>query len=251
MPQKKTGRKYGSRADYLKIVKAKAAARKLAKKGVTKVDPDKLEWRINKYGQAVSSSRALNKTAAQWYEATHAGASIRKLTPKQAKALKKEYAHLGEHGPTIKNGRVLVGKGLSLFTKGGHVRIEKSGTAQMGKRIYMTDGWEDRVREYARKHPNEMIFAKRTDLLDKFQTYQIYDMSNFGVEELIHHMNQYSDGGHSVTLLTSDAMHKQLKKNEQALNEYRKKMSAQRAKERRARLKKEAAKRRKAIHGGE
>lgn len=227
-------RKYGTRENYLKIVKAQAAARKLAKKGVTKVDLSKVTWRINKYGQAVSSSRALNKTAAQWHEATHEGASIRKLTRKQAAALKKEYEHAGSTAPTVKNGRVLVGKGQSLFTRGGRVRIEKSGTHQIGTRIFMTDGWEDRVREYARKHPDSAVLAKQTDLLDKFRSYKVFELNDFGVENLIEYMNRYSDGGHSVTLLRDDEVTKQADKNIKNWRAYLTKERAERRKKQRA-----------------
>ena len=235
---KSVKRKYGTRAEYDKIRAAQKAANKLFKKGVSKVNPANTEWRINKYGQAVPTSRALKRDLADWHEATHRGASIRKLTKSQEKALKEAYKNSGSEAPTIKNGKVLIGKGQSLFTKGGKPRIERSGTVQIGHRILMTDGWEDRVKKYARENPDAVILAKQTDLLDKFRSYQAFDMSDFGVANLIAFMAQYSDKGQSVTLLKDEQIKNQLRKNSEKWANYIKEQSRNRKKKYRAQKKK-------------
>ena len=222
---KSVKRKYGNLEDYSKIREAKKAANKLFKKGVTKVNPNSTDWRINKYGVAVPTSRSLKRDLFDWREATHHGASIRKLTKSQEAKLKEYYAALGSEAPTVKNKRVLVGKGQSLFTSGEHPRIEKSGTKQLGTRIVMTDGWEGRVKKYARDNPDAIVLAKQTDLLDKFRSYQAFDMSDFGVSNLIQFMSQYSDKGNSITLLKDDQINKQLRKNQEKWNAYRREAS--------------------------
>ena len=227
--------KYGTRDQYNKIRTAQKEANRLYKAGVTKVNPYKTNWKIDKNGKATAGSRALKNALADWHEAIHHGATIKKLTRKEEAQLKAYYKHLGSEGPTVKNGRVLIGAGQSLFTK-DEVRIEKSGTKQIGKRILMTDGWQDRVRQFARENPDAIILAKQTDLLDKFRSYQAFEMNHFGVENLIAFMEQYESGQKSVTLLADDQIKKQLKTNLKNWSAFQRKASAERKRKQRRKV---------------
>lgn len=237
-------RKYGTKAQYAQARKIKSMVNKLKKRGViSSLASD--ETRILKSGSVVVKSSAVRRALDDFHEALSGGAKIYKLTKKQAKALGETYSHLPEsQRPTVKNNRVLVGQGNSLYTKGGNVRIEKSNTKEISNTLFLTGNWQDKIREFARKNPGKLFGVKRTDRLNNFTRFDTYPTDGFGPNMLISKIMAYDwpseleREGASVTLLLDSTLEKRVAQNKAKKEEDRK--AAQREKNQRAKRSRKA-----------
>lgn len=221
MPQNKNTRKrkYGTKEQYAQARKLKSLVNKLKKKGVISAKASD-DITISSKGSVSVKSRAVKAALADFHEALHGGGKIYTLSAKQAKSLRETYAALPEHHrPTIRNNRVLVGNGNSLYTKGGNVRIEKSNTKEISNTLFLTGNWQEKIRAFAKKHPGKLFGVKRTDRLNNFTRFDTYPTEGFGPNMMIAKIEEYGwaeqleDEGVSVTLLLDSTMEKRRKAN--------------------------------------
>lgn len=213
-------RKYGNKDQYAQARKIKSLIGKLKKKGVVSSSASDATY-VNKKGQVAVRSRAVKEALNQFHEALHGGARIYKLTKEQSASLAKTYAHLPQHQrPTVRNNRVLVGEGNSLYTKGGNVRIELSNTKEISNTFFLNGNWKDRIREFARNNPGKLFGIKRTDRLQNFTRFDTYPTDGFGPNMMISKIEMYDWAdqlereGASVTILLDSTLEKRLAQNE-------------------------------------
>ena len=116
-----------------------------------------------------------------------------------------------------------VGKGQSFFPKEG--RIGKTGFRKMPNTILFGDDWEERIRQFADKHPNSQMVWELGN--NKYQTqYQPFGTDEFGTNMMIAQIAEYreqqgwtDDDGFSLFLENSPSLKKRILAHKRSSND--------------------------------
>lgn len=159
-------RKHGDAKTWAKVREAQSRLHVLQKAGVIKnYDKKTTTIKVTRSGEANVSSRAMRKALADFNPVFTGGAKITSLTHAERKKLAAAYDSLPpESRPVMRNGRVLVGEGMTVTKRDGTVRIEAAGTKSAKNDIRFGPGWKERVRkDMARRKSDAGIGVEFTE----------------------------------------------------------------------------------------